>query len=660
MDINQLRTTLHGWNVTPPDIRRASLYLTQIQATRTFLFTTLATDPVIGGVYNRFANALQYPDLLNDFCKIIDDFLAPAVSADLQHPPARYTTYDTYFDINIFQANGGNYNTNVQNFFGRYPATSRAVQNLTTNFQNNIRTACQRIQTNWTDLDKTFTPDNGQITQLLKIESTGSDFHKGGQQVLILTFHLFIAIADNMGDIYPLEDTLKIVYKPSDLEVDCLLAGNTVAVNAIHPNFQQASLFEIINELILQEKPNNSHLQTLPTYKILPYNWGSSLNYGANNNLPIRNSYGYIQFLEHRHAPGFNILNYYPFGQSDFKIFPNQNAPQIARQFYQQIGELVAIASTFSIIDMHIENVIASRYQPHLIDMEICLTESITNVSTTEFFGGIGGITGGLLPLGVEYKWRVKGNSGHLYIDKDYETPYKQNRLWTMQPNQIVNPVATVPANAIFDGFFDGLFVIRQGVNAPTGNRFTPWFTRLNNAVVRYLPYGTGVFRGAMGDIYHSENRVNDANYYQTRILNMVTTGYENYQQNPTPQPDFVAVQATYTATDYQNCDIPAFYHRIGTTELMDSFGNPVLIPTTITIDDVNHFPNTMQVRVQGPLGRNTFFAQPPTQTNVRNAQVNILNNAELFNTRYQTLRTTLLNRLGLQVVPPNVNQMIH
>jgi hypothetical protein len=658
MDGPTLHNTLAGIGVVPPDELRAGLYLTQLQATRTFLFTTLANDPTIGGnVYPRFSAALQDPGLLNAFCALLDRFVGAAVSADLQAPPAAYTTYENYFDVNIFQANGGNFATNVQNFYNRNPATSRAVQALTANFQNNILTACRRIQTNWNAIHTTFVPD-GHLIALAGIKSTGSDFHKDGQQVLILSFEV-LQIMGNTKGADPLAGEVQVIYKPSDIEVDCLIAGNSAAVNAIHNNFQAASLFEIINGLIAAARPNTQRLQDLPTYKILPYNRGSSLNYNNAGQLPIRTSYGYIQFLEHRHAPGRNIWNWYPYGASDFKIFPKQDAVTIVRQFYQLVGQLLATACTFSIVDMHVENVIVSRYLAYLIDLEISLVKPIADVETTKLFGQLGGITGSENEF-AKSRWLKAGQQGHLYLQRDLIAEPTQNRLWTMKPNAIVNPAAAGPANALFRGFADGFTVLGQGA---AGNAMAAWFRRLNNAVVRYLPYGTMIFTDVMKDVYFDDVHVSDANYLQDALLDLLTKKYKEYQQdNPfPPQPDFLAVQAAYVDADFQNCDVPVFYHRIGTTGIMDSRGLPVPIPANITIYDDNNRPNTIQVQVQGAghgqINRNTYFAVSPMQPNVQAGQVAILTNGAAA--REAALHQSLLDELGIGAVP-NASKVIY
>ena len=132
---------------------------------------------------------------------------------------------------------------------------------------------------------------------------------------------------------------------------------------------------EILNELI-KDNPNCG-LQPFPTYKILPRYAGSRLQPDASGKLPIRNSYGYIEYLAHEEEKaGRPLLNLYPFGRSDFKIFPGQNEKDICAGFYSLLGQLAAIAAVFSLSDLHMENLIVHSYLPYLIDLENSLTRS--------------------------------------------------------------------------------------------------------------------------------------------------------------------------------------------------------------------------------------------------------------------------------------------
>jgi hypothetical protein len=656
MDANALRNRLAELKVTPPvdpetgadigAVLRTSLYLAQIEAVHTLLFTTLASD--LGKFYDRFKGALQDPQLLNGFCAVLDSFVGAAINTDMLAKAASFNSYANYFDVVVFQ---GNYDHNVAAFFTSYPATERAVQALTTNFSDNITTACTRIQLNWNEISKTFAPSNGQITHLLRIKSTGSDFHKGGQQVLILTFQLFLAISDNMGDVHPMNDTLQVIYKPADVEIDCLIAGDSAAVNAVHAGFQTESLFEIVNTLIAAERRTNPRLQDLPTYKILPYAWGSSLARVVGR-LPIRTSYGYIQFLEQSHAPGRNVWNYYPFGSSDFKIFPNDDAIGITRRFYQTIGELLAVCSTFSICDMHLENLIVSRYRPYLIDLEVSLTRSVTDVGQMEFFGSTGSITG-LQTQSSALFWSADGKR----LKANFPYPEEQqNRLYTMRPDKVVSPNAPVAAAALLRGFDDAFGLLEQ---AASQHRFDNWFIRVNLGVVaRYIPFKTTDYRNVMTDIYLGSESAN-LDYYQTRILGLLTQKYVTNPPTPNADPEFLAAQEYYIGTDYENCDIPSFYYQVNAQNLqiMDSAGDALPIPQTIDIIDVNNKPHTHAVPVLVPLGRATYFSAAPTAA----LQANQVNNlAAQPAARATSLYNTLKLELGVNAIPDDSGGVIH
>ena len=377
--------------------------------------------------------------------------------------------------------------------------------------------------------------------------------------------------------------------------------------------------------------------EPLPTYKILPYKWGSSLDSNGDGNLPIRDSYGYLEFLEHRHQPGQTIFNYYPFGFSDFKIFPSADPLPVITKFYQQIGQLLATASSFSITDMHVENVIVSRFQPYLIDLEISLTKLIGDVNQTGFFGDDeGGITA-LWQQGGKQEWKiVEIPDGKPTLERDFEAILRQNRIWTVKPDEVVNPKAKPQVVALLNGFRDGLTVVRAGVNDANGNRFTSWFQRLDGAIVRYLPVPTATFGIALREIYNGDNS-RDLDFFSAAILGLVKDAYRKYESDPTPQPDFVALQEIYTEADLQNCDVPVFYHRIGTLDIMDSRGTTVAIPKKIKI------PNRNPPPVRLPLGRDTFFSNLPMLNNVQEAQVNSLHTLGHFNERFIALKETLL-----------------
>ena len=73
------------------------------------------------------------------------------------------------------------------------------------------------------------------MTELKKIKTTGNDFHKGGKQVLILTFQLAGPAAGGAGK----PELGRVVYKPSAVEIDCRIVGDSATVNKVSPQLLQ-------------------------------------------------------------------------------------------------------------------------------------------------------------------------------------------------------------------------------------------------------------------------------------------------------------------------------------------------------------------------------------------------------------------------------------
>src|SRR5262249_27463055 len=146
-------------------------------------------------------------------------------------------------------------------------------------FQNNIRLACERVIADKRRIERFFQDAYSDLTlrSLDRIESTGSDFHKGGKQVLTLEFSAIyigrhIPPSRHQLQPGPRVTTFKLMYKPSDVEIDCLIAGKSDAINAVmKPRvFMTESLTEIFNALCVQQQANLPNALPLPTYRILP------------------------------------------------------------------------------------------------------------------------------------------------------------------------------------------------------------------------------------------------------------------------------------------------------------------------------------------------------------------------------------------------------
>jgi hypothetical protein len=678
VDLNQLRTRLGQLGVTlkgdddPPAlaavlpdqrIYRASLYLPRLEAARDFLATLSGPVPAgLGLGYDFVRTALESKTLIDALALELDHWVVPAVEHALvvaQPAPKDMAGYQGYFTSNILNASDAGYQANVDNFFRQYPITDNALTKITGNFQDNIKTACRRIiddESAIRDLFKSQYPGLA-LHGLTAIKSTGSDSHKGGQQVLILTF-----AATWLDGRKQRRMDLRVVYKPADLEVDCLLVGDSAAVNAAAPGFQDKSLTEIFNDQVRANRANPvADRESLPTYRILPRKPTSAT---ANPPWPVRDAYGYIEFLGHETSYSFQALNFYLGGTSDFVIFNTKDEQEIIPRCYRQMGQWLAVACTFSLQDLHLENVRISKYQPYLIDLEVSLAQPVETSTETALLTNVsGGFTG-------EWKlsepiWVVElpkaGQPGQGIQFTSQQTPrYLQNRLWT----QRLQGRNIVPVNPywLLIGLTNGMNVLAE-IQAADG--FAAWFARLSNTLVRVLPFATSDWYALRGHVYGAAVASNPAPVALAQTLQddmrlSLTDEFRNYTKNPTPQPRFMVYAAQSTANDLQDFDIPAFYHRIGHYDLLDSTGTAMLVPAQVVVND----PNTPSLTISPDtnVGRTSYFAGlptlPPTAAYVQ-PQVAELSDLTAFNRREEALREEAMKALNVLVPPTSAGELI-
>lgn len=668
MDLVQLQTRLGQLGVRPIDVYRAALYIDYLDHAETYFITTLAGTVPNGGFGNNYpfvADAVGSANLLQQLADLLDYFVAPAVEAELKRayagPPNGLNhggpagwTYAQYFTNLILDANAGTFAANILAFRNRYAITAQALLRLSANFEGNIFQACQRIIADRVLLTRFYSDlyeEDFAILSLQKIKSTGSDFHKGGKQVLILTFEVIHTVDYGPPVMFaPTRAELKVVYKPSDLEADCLLIGDSAVINrTLGIAFMAASLFEIYNQRLQIMKTANPAFtgEELATYRILPRNFLSA--YGGGAPLPIRNAYGYIEYLDNDlSGTAKQVFGYYPFGASDYLIFSSQSKNDISRRFYRQEGAITALSASFSLIDLHIENVRVKTYRPYLIDLEISLVTAIDDIATTSLLGSNSGITGISLNTQDSF-WTVlrPANPGAAAMRLDYPTVYYQNRLWFAVPNRQKSTIG-VSKRYLLQGFIDGMGVLQA---CQQNNDFQNWFQRLNNVIVRYIPYPTPTFKKVRDNTFLDNPGGVLNTVLQEQLRTFLTVGYNTFQAagNPAAEPDFVSLTQPVSGPDYLNLDIPVFYHRIGTNGIVDSQGADVPIPPTVTINVPGNPPTTRQARVLGVggvLNRATFFANSPTQNVVDQGQVQILGGAGFVNRR-NALRTSIVTNLG-------------
>jgi hypothetical protein len=591
--------------VDPTDRDRAALYLPELRAMRNFFNpapnqgarAAIAAGGLggLGAHYDYFKPALTNPNLLNELAKVLDFFVGAALDQEmirLNTPVLAVPTTAAFYANHIFDPVDATYVANRNQFLAIYPVTQAALAQLSQNFRQNIILACERVNNDRARIQGMFAVDYPHLSllSLQQIKSTGSDFHKGGKQVLILFFS-----ARYWYGLIPKWTTFRLVYKPSDIEIDSLIAGDSQAINAVTPNFVPAggSLVELFNvqlDALHGGAPLNQW--RLPTYKILPCNWMSNQAIGAPPFATLRDLYGYIEFLTFEEA-GFGEYDdwdqgvptwynaYWPFGASDFTLFGSltqQEYEGIIQKVYRQFGQLAALACTFAIVDMHMQNVRVHAFQAYLIDLEISLSDDpIQNVQETMLIDPATGGIDGYDFQASKFKWQRVAGGTHGFpaydsLRRNYEREKFQNRLYRLSPaRQLVAPEPF----SLCQGIADGLTAL---ANAPLGY-FNAWWARLANVLVRDLPYVTSDLQQLQRQIFINGGQL--VNALPVAVQNVTNNQFVQDQAAyvAPAEPKYMALAAGVADPDYTSLDLPIYYRRVDQLDIVDSRGNAVPLP---------------------------------------------------------------------------------
>lgn len=615
-------------NIRPPCDLRARIYEEHLRkAHEELLNASKRADR------KRFRDALHDRELLDMLAKLLDEYVIVGVAADLNrcrswlknphrlNPSGddldniidrskqprwiesddpdrigkkdREKAYKLYFEWLIIPEKvrqSGEVRTGIEAFFERNPMIKHAVDRISHNFVSNITSACERICADWDTISTVFFDNDTRPAKLVKIIPTGSDFHKGGRQVLVLNF-----LCKNGSK----RKLVQLVYKPADVELDYRFVGDTEAIRKVFrgdPLASSQSLAELLN----------GHLDSdfrLPTYRILPRNPGSSLNWERRKEakrLPIENSYGYIEYLTNK--PEAKWIEQLPAdwdtsGPSDWVT---SNEADVCA-FYRQWGCLLAIASVFSLSDIHVENIIVHELRPHLIDLEISFTGPMLGVKGTLAFGA-------LKDMGFDVYERVRFDdlTANLFV-KDDERGKKdpergKNRIvyWANESKSM--PIVANPADwtqPLYRGLYETLEVF-----ADNQEEFIGWLVGTKKAVARFTPYPTGEFKKRLDLVYspkYCSDAPNDFNrdpylcwrsYAENAYrLSRDIPGESKPVQWPGPRPNYAIQTPKHNFTDYLNCDVPAYYHRLDSLDLLNARGEKVAVKEDKLANRDTYFP---------------------------------------------------------------------
>ena len=542
-------------------------------------------------------------------------------------------------------------------FFIRNPLAQTLLNRVTSNFLKNLYTSISRVATDKAAIEACFLT-GAPIHAITCIQSTGSDFHKGGQQVLIFD----LAYADGRGA----EKTVRLVYKPSDVEFDYRIAGRNRPEFLAFLKQNQSdrgypighkSLYEMLNDAVFQTANQTiahwlsdryggdaAQLEAalkLPTYAILPRNPGSRLSTDSGDK-GIRSSYGYIEYLEHnpenspRIPPGTNpnpgelaawIVQQY--GKASEHTLSQLD--WITRSMvealicYRLWGRVIAIATVFQQTDLHHQNLRLKGRRPHVIDLENALVKTISGPNAT-------GIPFNFeLQLSGQIRIKPGSRSGPvplvdpspLTLELFSQKQWSNSVLWLLGPggdgSVLAEPVIArmapgpqakpMPALQLASGLAEALRLMAQ----PTQRQFiTKWITDvgLQKVIVRNVVEATGDLSSAVAGFVgkcvdnqlHSETAILAA-FCETRRK----ASFTNWQTlgNDMQNPFFALNNAQWHGADFFDLDVPSYYQQIQANDLLSSDGK---IVTYIVPEDADQKKAELNDTFKHYLRKNRIF----------------------------------------------------
>ncbi len=233
--------------------------------------------------------------------------------------------------------------------------SNRMMVMLTENFVQLICEALSRTKENLGDIKRYILRlDEGTMLHINKVDiSSKGDPHQGGKRVL------FISFEEDKPQTGGKPKHYEIVYKPTSLAVDAMLAGDVVlgtskarfdpaeastSAAAQAPSATAISIPSILREYTASLSSQSKY--KLPAYSILSYEDG-------------RGKYGFMEKLF-----------------QDSKDFITTTTE--SENFFYNLGRILAEAVLFGIYDRHEENFIFGKKMLMFIDLETCFYRSKT------------------------------------------------------------------------------------------------------------------------------------------------------------------------------------------------------------------------------------------------------------------------------------------
>nr|HAT8714521.1 DUF4135 domain-containing protein [Legionella jordanis] len=540
--------------------------------------------------------------------------------------------YSEYFNVR----HKNNAELFAKNMKKNYPNMSIHFAALGKNSTDNSLLLLARLKKDW-DLLKHSLLEDWQTPELRRIISSGSDFHKHGQQVLILEF------TDGKNGLR------KVIYKPSPVTADAMLFGDLQRLSKIDPAFTgEASFIELVNLNVLPSV-KQPIAKPLPTYLIIPRI--------DDDKDSLANHYGYIEYLSHspsdpteyedllltrikkarpsemeNDAFRDDITALLETTKEKFLALACKHAAcdflvkgdSDRKQYSYDCGMLLAVMTLTGLSDSHLENIIIHELRPMLIDGEACFCQRVS--PTPQDFSAFDAVSGSMNALSTAnedfyFLFDITG------IQKISISKGAKNVLYEIDENGEV--VACQPDKELLkEGYRDGLELM-----AKHGQAFLAWFEQphVMHMMIRVIPQKTSAFASEIEKM--KREKYSYDRYEKYCLANLRKNGIDQYydavvkynstrqitaqdeQKMVSKEPD--AVQEMHSSgmaiaedsaydyvsrelppypvpngiifanddrssnifSEYQNNSVPVYYTRASSKELLDFNGNPLSMP---------------------------------------------------------------------------------
>lgn len=467
-------------------------------------------------------------ELLAPLAMTLDKYAVQAIAAEAPNSIPEFW-YEEYLQANVVDPVGR------EQFHQERPLLVHALKKASSNFYLNLSSAWRRIARDWNDIGSVF---GKELLELTKIRSTGSDFHAGGKQVLILTFMTW-------------GGEMKIVYKPTDLDIDFRIVGNTEGPvrRILALGSEEKSFLELVNE----NAPRSHHLAT---YTIFPAATTTNVKSA------LEGAYGYLEFIEY-----------------------NSNVDEEHRpSFFFQMGQLTAIACALSMKDVHADNVILRDGKPHLIDLEICLTEKNTSLVSTV----------------------IKDALLHDYVSQEYTGWDGGQKGIDVHSNNVIRGdnrrmVSLVDGNDYAPALLRGYSSMLEWLMA-NSQKTKSWLAQRNQTIVRNIPFDTSFFANKLR-IFYANQKETLVNRRDATLAELdrdrgdfrVSEEMWEVDKDEWSLPTFAVLHSV--VRDCENLDIASFYAQPGGAELYNSKGD--VVQPTLRRDTYFPMAPTVQIDIQ-------------------------------------------------------------